>query len=136
MRLQASLAQLATIHPPAAFPPATFLIGRGKTAGTTPKSGVLSGLETLCSVDLFEPDLEDRLVHLVSHEYAHVQQPEAVDEIDGLTALNASLLKGGAEFVGEPISGSVSYVYLQRWTRGRERAIEEAFVADQDRVDK
>jgi uncharacterized protein YjaZ len=78
-----------------------------------------------------QPNLEDRLVYLVAHEYIHAQQPEAVITDNPhdwkRTVLEHSLVEGVAEFVGELISGSASNTHLQVWTRGREKEISAAF---------
>ena len=49
--------------------------------------------------------------------------------------LFASLVGGGAEFVGELTSGGVSYPHLRRWTKGRERMLLGRFVAQLDSTD-
>jgi hypothetical protein len=135
-RVGAALERLRKMYPSASFPRITVLIGRGKTGGTTSRTGVLIGIETLCSVDFLEANREDRIVHLIAHEYAHVQQPGA-EEADqhGGTVLFASLIEGGAEFVGELTSGGVSYPHLQTWTKGRERQLLDRFVAQRDSTD-
>jgi uncharacterized protein YjaZ len=85
-----------------------------------------------------EQDVEDRFVHVIAHEYAHVQQafgaPALFDEAKP-TVLEAALIEGGAEFVGELISGGVSYPNLATTMRGREKAIEDAFVGDEAKTD-
>lgn len=135
-RLINALRTLGARYPRAVFPPVTVLIGRAKTGGTTSRAGVLIGIETLCGVDFLEANREDRMVHLIAHEYAHVQQPaaEATDS-PGTTVLFASLIEGGAEFVAELVSGGVSYSHLRTWTKGREREIIDRLIADRDRTD-
>ena len=71
---------------------------------------------------------EDRLVHLVAHEYAHVEQPEGGSE----TVLVQSLKEGVAELIAELISGSIANSHLPIWVKGREVAIGEAFLAAKD----
>ncbi len=46
-----------------------------------------------------------------------------------------ALREGGAELIAELTSSSVSNIHLQAWTKGRERDIEEAFLADIDGKD-
>ena len=135
-RVSAALAKLALIDPRATFPPVTIVIGRAKTGGTTSSSGVLVGLETICSADFLEANLEDRLVHLITHEYGHVQQSHA-EETDrpGATLLFASLIEGGAELVGELIGGSVAYPHLQKWAQGREDGLARTFLAERGKTD-
>jgi hypothetical protein len=138
-RLAASLKKLADIYPAAKFPPVTMLIGRGNTGGTPGKAGVLIGVETICAADWMQPDVGDRLVHLIAHEYAHVQQPiveRIEDPSDGThTVLEVSLGEGIAELVAELTSGSVSNAHLQRYAAGREQEIERAFLADAEKTD-
>lgn len=131
-RLSAALEELLRIHPRSRLPPVTIAIGRGKPIGTADAQGVMIGLEALCSVDFFEPDLEDRFVHVIAHEYVHVQQPAAQVENPDESVLRASLTEGGAEFIGELISGSISYSHLATWARGREKETGTAFLADKN----
>jgi len=137
-RLSVALAKLAELLPDPRFPPVTILIGRGNSGGTVGTEGVLIGLETVCNADWMQENLEDRLVHLVAHEYVHVQQPivsEDSDPTDGThTVLQASLVEGVAEFVAELISGSTSNAHLQVWTRGRECEIADRFLRDRERT--
>lgn len=123
-------ARLAALYPPTTFPPVTVVIGRNTTGGTTTASGVVIGLETICRANWMNPDITARLVHLIAHEYVHVQQPAAqLDPPPGASLLFQSLVEGGAEFVGERISGQVANVQLQRWTSGHECDIERRFLA-------
>lgn len=137
-RVEIALHELERLYPEARFPPVTIAIGRGKPVGVTDATGVMIGLEALCAVTWLEPDLEDRFVHVVAHEYAHVQQaiasPVLYDD-QNPTVLEESLIEGGAEFTAELISGSVSDTDLKAIVKGRENAIEAAFVADVDKTD-
>ncbi len=133
-RVGRALQELGKLYPEAIFPPVTVLIGRANTGGTTSAAGVLIGLETICAADYMQANLEDRMVHLIAHEYIHVQQPLAQVEDPEISLLLASLVEGGAEFIGELISGSVSNRHLQAWTDGREKQIETAFLNDADKV--
>lgn len=133
-RLAPALAKLAALYPRGVYPPVTLAIGRGKTGGTANTSGVMIGLETLCAFDFMEPDPETRFVHVIAHEYAHVQQPGAQIEDPDATVLTTAMIEGGAEFVGELISGSVSYRHLAAATKGRETELETAFLADKDKT--
>jgi hypothetical protein len=97
--------RLDEIDPAAAFPPVTVVIGRNNTGGTTTADGVIIGLETICRANWMDPDITARLVHLIAHEYAHVQQPAAqVDPPADATLLFQALIEGGADFVGERTS--------------------------------
>jgi len=134
-RLGAAFDKLARLYPEAKFPPVTVLIGRGNTGGTTSASGVIIGLETLCAADWDNPNVEDRFVHTIAHEYGHVQQPGAQVDPVNPTVLYASLIEGGAEFTAELISGDVANYRLKTLTKGHEAAIEAAFVVDEDKTD-
>jgi len=131
-RLVAATDRLAAIYPAAKFPPITIAIGRGTTAGTANGKGLYIGLETLCMAKFIEADDEDRFVHLIAHEYVHVQQPLAQVEDENETLLHAALVEGAAEFVAEKMTGSVAYPLLHQWARGRERELETAFLAEKD----
>ncbi|WP_442680171.1 DUF2268 domain-containing putative Zn-dependent protease [Sphingomonas sp. ASY06-1R] len=133
-RLQGFFRRLAALDPQATFPPVTILIGRNTSGGTTGKSGVLIGLEVACRSSWMQPDLTDRLYHLIAHEYGHVQQPEALDG-PGNSVLKQSLLEGVAELIAELASGQVSNVHLQRWTRGHAQEIDWRFIVDADKTD-
>jgi hypothetical protein len=135
-RLKPAFKKLARLDPEATFPPVTILIGRNNSGGTTGKSGVLIGLEVICRATWLQADPTERLTHLIAHEYGHVEQ-FANGEEDALpdTVLKQSLVEGGAELVGQLISGQVSNVHLQAWTKGKERQIDEAFMADEDSKD-
>jgi len=136
-RLTASFATFAQVYPDARFPPVAILVGRGKPVGTANRDGLYIGLEALCAADFMNPDLEDRFVHVIAHEYGHVQQPGAeFEEGDpSVTVLRVSLLEGVAELIAELTSGSVGNPGLTRWTDGREAEIETAFVRDMDSTD-
>lgn len=134
-RVLVALDRLGELLPAARFPPVTVVVGRGTTGGVTTPAGVVIGLETLCNADWMQADITDRFVHLITHEYVHVQQPGAAVEVPAPTVLYQTWLEGGAEFVGELISGEVANVHLQPWTRGRECALERGFLADIDSTD-
>lgn len=130
-RLRIALRKLGDLYPQARFPPVTIAIGRGKPVGIgSPASGVQIGLEALCATNWLNADVEDRFVTVIAHEYVHVQQVQALVDDEKPTVLSMSLIEGAADFVGEQISGGVSYAYLNDMTRGREQEIETAFVAD------
>lgn len=135
-RVQVALATLRRLNPEARFPPVTVAVSRGKPAGIGyPDSGIQIGLEAVCAADFLNPDVEDRFVHLICHEYAHVQQAPALAGRDDLTVLERSLLEGGAEFISELISGLAGQAHFAELTKGREKEIETAFLADQDKTD-
>jgi len=135
-RLAVALRKLGELYPEARFPPITIAVGRGKPVGVGGRdTGVQIGLEALCATDWINPDIEDRFVGVIAHEYAHVQQAVAFSEIENATVLAASLEEGAAEFVTELTTGSISYSYMGGLIAGREREIETAFAADADKTD-
>lgn len=137
-RLTAAFAKLAQLDPEANFKaPIVIVVGRGKPVGMTDASGVAIGLEALCASNFMDPNVEDRFVHTIAHEYAHIQQPGAddTDRPGGPTVLFASLIEGGADFVAELISGGVGAYQFKTLTKGHEAEIESAFVPDEDSKD-
>ena len=135
-RLGDALATLGRLYPDARFPPVTIAIGRGKPVGIgSPVTGVQIGLEALCATDFLNPDVEDRFVHVIVHEFVHVQQPTETTDAKNLTVLEASLMEGSAEFVTELVSGNLANAYLPAMAAGRELQIETAFLADKDKRD-
>lgn len=135
-RLELAFHKLARLYPEAKFPPVTIAVGRGKPVGVgSPVSGVQIGLEALCAIKYFDSNLEDRFVHVIAHEYAHVQQVRALVDDEHPTVLEGSLIEGAAEFMAELISGGVSGPELRARARGHEEEIETAFVADEDKTD-
>ncbi len=136
VRLTLALRKLGELYPEAQLPPVTIAVGRGKPVGIGyPDTGLQIGLEALCAVDWMNPDLEDRFVHVIAHEYAHVQLSPEISKIEQPTVLVRSLVEGAAEFVAELISGNVAYSHFGTITRGREKEIETAFAADADSTD-
>jgi Predicted Zn-dependent protease (DUF2268) len=135
-RVEIALRTLRRLYPEARFPPVTIAVGRGKPVAVgSPASGVQIGLEALCATDWLNPDVEDRFVHVIAHEYAHVQQVPALVDDEHPTVLEMSLIEGAAEFTAELISGKVSNSHLGESTAGREKEIETAFIADEDKTD-
>jgi len=137
-RLEAALRTLGRLYPDARFPPVTIAIGRGRPVAVgAPDTGIQVGLEALCAIDWLNPDVEDRIVYVLAHEYVHVQQVEAhaFSEKEAPTVLEISLLEGIAEFVGELIAGQVSYSRNAAAAAGREREIETRFAADLDKTE-
>jgi len=135
-RLQVALRKLSDLYPEARFPPVTIAVGRGRPVGvTTSTSGVLIGLEALCATNWLNPNVEDRFVHTIAHEYGHVQQTPALLDDPNPTVLEASLIEGGAELTAELISGDVGYSQFKLWTKGREKELETAFVPDENQTD-
>ncbi|WP_395330524.1 DUF2268 domain-containing putative Zn-dependent protease [Novosphingobium sp. BL-8H] len=135
-RLETAFAKLAKLDPQAHFPPVTILIGRNNSGGTTGASGVLIGLEVACRSDWPQAEIADRLVHLIAHEYGHIQQPAALDdETLPTTVLRQSLIEGVAELLAELSSGDIGNAHLRDWTRGKQAEIDKRFLAEADSAD-
>lgn len=135
-RVAAALRKLETLYPEARFPPVTISVSRGKPVGVgSPAAGVMIGLEALCATDWMNPDPEARFVHVIAHEYAHVQQVRELVDDETPTVLEASLIEGIADLVGEQISGQTAYASVAKSVPGHERDIGRAFLADQDKTD-
>ena len=135
-RVQAALMELGRLYPDARFPPVTIAVGRGKPVaigGST--DGIQIGLEALCATNWLNPNVEDRFVHVIAHEYTHVQQSPALVDEEHHTVLQLSMLEGTAEFSAELISGKAAYSNFRASTAGREKEIETAFVSDEDKID-
>src|SRR5262245_63949529 len=134
-RLQIALAELKRIYPAARLPPVTIAVGRGKPVGVgSPVTGVQIGLEALCATKWMNPNLEDRFVYVIAHEFAHVQQVAALEDKEHPTVLEESLMEGIAELTAELIAGK-AYAHFPELTAGHEKEIETAFVADMDSTD-
>ena len=99
-RLSVAMVRLASLYPNARFPPVTVAVGRGRpVAAGGPTDGVMVGLEALCGVKYFDANVEDRFVHVIAHEYIHVQQSESLTKDEHPTVLEVSLVEGAAEFI-------------------------------------
>jgi len=135
-RVEVALRNLVRLYPQAKTPPVTIAVGRGKPVGVgSPVTGLQIGLEALCSAEWMNPNVEDRFVHVIAHEYAHVQQVRELVDDEHPTVLERSLIEGAAEFVAELTSGKTGFAHFDALTKGREQEIETAFVADVDQTD-
>jgi hypothetical protein len=135
-RLKAAMGKLAELYPNARFPPVTIAVGRGRpVAAGGPTDGVMVGLEALCGVKYFDANVEDRFVHVIAHEYIHVQQSKSLTGDEHPTVLELSVGEGAAEFMGEMISGAVANPGIWAEAKGHETEIETAFVLDVDNTD-
>jgi hypothetical protein len=133
VRATASLHKLKKLYPEASLLPVTIVVGRGKPVAIgDSREGVEVGLESLCAVNWMNPNVEDRFVHTIAHEYGHVQQFLAFNNDQHPTVLAGSLMEGAAEFIAEMISGDISDSFFKQTTKGHEKTIETAFVADED----
>lgn len=136
-RLVKVFANLQAIYPQTRFPPVAIVVGRGKPVGMTHSKGVIIGLEALCAADFMHADVQDRFVHVIAHEYVHIQQDAREFEPGDprATVLRESLGEGIAEFITELTSGNVGNGRHAEWTRGKEVHIESAFALDMDSTD-
>lgn len=132
-RLKPAFHRLAQLYPEAKFPPVTVLIGRNSSGGTAGPSGALIGLEVICATVRPDETVADRFVHVIAHEYGHVQQHE--ENFPKPTVLEASLIEGTAELVAQLSTGRILNHHLVAWTKGREEALGEAFLRDRDKTD-
>ncbi len=136
VRVRAALEKLTELYPEAKLLPVTIVVGRGKPVAIGDShDGVEVGLESLCAVNWMNSNLEDRFVHTIAHEYGHVQQFLAFNNNAHPTVLAGSLMEGAAEFIAEMTSGDIGYPFLKQTTKGREKELESAFVADEDSTD-
>lgn len=136
LRVAAALHKLTELYPEARLLPVTIVVGRGKPVAIGDnRAGVEVGLEALCAVNWMNPDVEDRFVHVVAHEYGHVQQFLAFTDDDHPTVLAGSLMEGAAEFIAGMTSGDISDSFFKQTTKGHEKEIETAFIADEDSAD-
>lgn len=102
-RVRAIYSALKYWYPNAKFPPIYFVYGRFNSGGTSSPDGIIIGTEKLTNLD--------GVSGLIAHELIHYQQKlEGKDML-----LKWCLLEGGADFIGELISGEsinqVSYQY-------------------------
>lgn len=135
-RVDAALRTLVRLYPQARTPPVTIAVSRGKPVGVgSPVTGLQIGLEALCGAEWMNPNVEDRFVHVIAHEYAHVQQVAALVDDEHPTVLERSLIEGAAEFTAELTSGKTGYSHFGPLTKGREKEIETAFAADVDKTE-
>ena len=118
--IQASFRRLKEIYPEAIFPDVYFVIGRMNSAGTTDGGkGLLIGVEMnardestpVDELTNWERAVIGQIAHLpniVAHELIHIEQGRA-NPLHGMngkaTLLDQALSEGGADFLGEMISG-------------------------------
>ncbi len=138
-RVAEGLRRLGELFPDAKFPPVTIAVSRGKPVGVADAQGVIIGLEALCAVSYLDPNIEDRFVHTIAHEYTHVQQALQSPAFYGKakpTVLDASLIEGAADFTATLVLKEYNYhsPYAPP-DSARGKDIETRFVADEDKTD-
>lgn len=121
-----------------------FAIGFRYTGGTVSKRFVLLGTELVTAgknVDFSEvdpdwkpnPDKKEADIPLsirgiVAHECVHTQQPDALDsDAVACELLNHCLREGGANFIGELITGTTNYSAVNKYGDAHEAALWIAF---------
>jgi hypothetical protein len=139
VRVGEALRTLARLYPKAEFPSVTIAISRGKPAGVADAWGVIIGLEASCAINYDNPNIEDRFVHEIAHEYTHVEQALQSPTLYNNpkpTVLDASLIEGAADFTATLITGEVAFhsPYAPSG-KARDKEVETQFVADEDKTD-
>lgn len=136
VRVGRALNQFAELYPAASFPPVTVSVGRGRPVAVAgPTDGINIGLEALCATTFINPDIEDRFVRVMTHEFIHVQQAPELTDKQNPTVLDLSFVEGTAEFLTELLTGDVAYAYMADLVKGRELEIESRFQAQMDYTD-
>lgn len=92
-RVRATYSALKYWYPDAKYPPVYFVYGRFNSGGTSSADGIIIGTEMLKNLD--------GVTGLIAHELIHYQQHIEGKEMLLKWALN----EGGADFIGEFISG-------------------------------
>jgi hypothetical protein len=127
-------ARFSALYPDFKTPQISMLVGRNNAGGTTSGLNVLIGLEVACwkkGASPYSP--RERLVHLIAHEAVHTQQRNFGGGLfKRRTLLEASLREGIADFVAELISGAPANAHLAGWVAGREQALKQKFLQEQD----
>ena len=128
--MTASFVKFKELYPNADFPDVYFIIGGFSSGGTSTGNGLLIGLDQVVrtpdtptdELTLWQQNNLNNLKTLpntVAHELIHFNQKMANDT----TLLQAVLLEGMADFIGELISGKTPNDRLHVWAKGREKKI-------------
>ena len=114
-KVRAIYSALKYWYPNAKFPPVYFVYGRFNSGGTVSKTdGIIIGTEKLNNLD--------GITGLIAHELIHYQQNLTEEE----TLLRQCLLEGGADFMGELISGEqINQLYFNYGEKNKERLYNE-----------
>jgi len=129
--VRASFRKLKELYEPAIFPDVYFVIGRMSSGGTLTDTGLLIGVDMYgmskaTAVEelggwhkaVLKP-IED-IPYIVAHELIHYQQKYPKDDS---TLLGKAIREGGADFVGELISGGQINGHLHKYGNPREREL-------------
>lgn len=113
-RVRAIYSALRYWCPKAKFPPIYFVYGRFNSGGTSSPDGIIIGTEMLKNLD--------GVSGLIAHELIHYQQ-----KIEGKDMLlKWCLLEGGADFIGELISGeSINKLEYKYGEQNRDKLCQE-----------
>ncbi len=136
--IRASFRRLKELYPEAVFPDVYFVIGRMNSAGTVSSHGLLIGVEMnarsedtpVDELNAWERAVTGRIADLpniVAHELIHIQQPPDGPN-DNL--LMQSLKEGGADFMGERISGGIINRVQRTYGDAHEQALWAEFEKD------
>lgn len=115
-RTRAIYSALKYWYPKAKFPPVYFVYGRFNSGGTSSSDGIIIGTEKLQNLD--------GVTGLIAHELIHYQQ-----NIEGKqNLLWQCLLEGGADFVGEFISGEPINEFVYKYGEKNSDKLYKEFV--------
>jgi hypothetical protein len=141
--IQASFRRMKELYPDAIFPDVYFLIGSLNSGGTTSSRGLLIGVEMSARGDdtpVDELSNWERAVvgtianlpNMVAHELIHIEQRHASapgGNRGASTLLAKALEEGGADFLGEMISGETINRVQRVYGDEREQALWTEFSA-------
>jgi len=113
-RVRAIYSALKYWYPNAKFPPIYFVYGRFNSGGTSAPEGIVIGTEKLQNLD--------GVSSLIAHELIHYQQNFTGQDM----LLKWCLKEGGADFIGELISGeSINEFSYQYGAQNQDKLAEE-----------
>lgn len=143
-QMLASFKKLKEIYPDAIFPNVYFVIGRMNTGGKATFKGLLIGVDMYGETDEFSvAELSgwkkavvggiEKIPFVVAHELVHYQQKYGL--FGGLNLLGESLHEGGADFIGELISGGNANQPLHEYGNPREKQLWLEFKKEMNNMD-
>ncbi|WP_428233003.1 DUF2268 domain-containing putative Zn-dependent protease [Flavobacterium sp.] len=122
-RVRAIYSALKYWYPNAKFPPVYFVYGRFNSGGTSSSEGIIIGTEMLKNLD--------GVSGLIAHELIHYQQ-----NIKGKDMLlKWCLLEGGADFIGELISGESIHQFSYQYGAQNQDKLCQEFVTRLKKAD-
>ncbi len=128
-QIRASFHKLKELYPPAVFPDIFFVIGANNCGGMSDyETGLIIGAEVMLQDEYYE-----KIPFIVAHELIHFQQydePED-DSEEEISVLQCAIMEGGADFLGELISGGVTNTEaLTKYSEVHEEEIWQEFLKD------